>query len=275
MYCICVITPTEHDDARVFTEIAQGLQQGFLEIGDDCPIVHHPQDIRGRAIVLGANLLPYSNTLTIPDSAIVFNLEQVCDTSRWMNPAYLDILRSHQVWDYSERNIGALAAKGISARYCGIGYAPCLTRVVPADPDIDVLFYGSMIHRRTYILKKIEATGLRVHAAYGVYGAKRDALIARSKIVLNLHAFAARVFEITRVSYLLANSRFVLSEHVPTMDSARLKLNAALVYADESQLPELCQLYARNDEAREEIARCGFHLFQSLRQSDYLRAVLD
>lgn len=273
-YCICVITPTGEDDSRVFAEIALGLQQGFREMGDDCPIVHHPSNITGRAVVLGANLIPYSN-LRIPFDSIVFNLEQVCDTSRWMNYAYLDILRNHEVWDYSERNIAALAGKGVKAKHCGIGYASCLSRITPAEQDIDVLFYGSMIHRRTYILKQIEATGLKVRCAYGVYGKERDALIARSRIVLNLHAFASRVFEVVRVSYLLANARFVLSEHTPPeVDSARRELDAAMVFGEQWQLPQLCQLYARNDEAREMIAGYGFHLFRSMRQSDYLRAVL-
>ena len=36
--------------------------------------------------------------------------------------------------------------------------------------------------------------------------------IARSKIVLNLHQYDAQVFEIVRVSYLLANRRAVVSE---------------------------------------------------------------
>jgi hypothetical protein len=45
-----------------------------------------------------------------------------------------------------------------------------------------------------------------------VYGQARDALVARARIQLNVHYYEAKVFEVVRVSYLLANGRFVVSE---------------------------------------------------------------
>ena len=53
---------------------------------------------------------------------------------------------------------------------------------------------------------------------FNAYGGKRDALIARAKVVLNIHYYAAQVFEIVRVSYLLANSKAVVTEIGPDTD---------------------------------------------------------
>lgn len=46
-----------------------------------------------------------------------------------------------------------------------------------------------------------------------VMGDERDQYIARAKVVLNMHRFQeTKVFEIARVSYLLANRKAVVSE---------------------------------------------------------------
>jgi hypothetical protein len=51
-----------------------------------------------------------------------------------------------------------------------------------------------------------------VHHAYDVWGPARDELIARAKVVLNLHYYEAAIFEQVRVSYLLNNEALVISE---------------------------------------------------------------
>jgi len=55
-----------------------------------------------------------------------------------------------------------------------------------------------------------------------IWGDERDNLIYRSKIVLNIHYYETKIFEIIRISHLLANRAFVISE-----DS-----NATSIYAD-------------------------------------------
>ena len=55
----------------------------------------------------------------------------------------------------------------------------------------------------------------RVRAESGVRGAERDALIARARLVLNLHFYPTAIFELVRVSYLLANGKAVVAECGP------------------------------------------------------------
>jgi hypothetical protein len=78
--------------------------------------------------------------------------------------------------------------------------------------DIDVLFYGSVNERRARVIVELRNRGLNAQAVFGVYGAPRDSLIARAKVVLNLHYYDTSIFEIVRVSYLLANRKAVVSE---------------------------------------------------------------
>ena len=74
-----------------------------------------------------------------------------------------------------------------------IGYAPELTRICPLEENIDVLFYGAVNERRGRALQRMKDRGLRTVVAFGAYGAERDALIARSRIVVNIHYYESRV----------------------------------------------------------------------------------
>ena len=93
-----------------------------------------------------------------------------------------------------------------------------------ADKDIDVLFYGAVNERRARVLEAIEAAGARLKTVTGVYAAERDAMVARSRIVLNLHYYPMKILETVRVSYLLNNGCFVLSEESQVNPYARVGL---------------------------------------------------
>lgn len=184
-----------------FTELADGFRGALEELGTTDP----------RRLLIGAHLLHLTGAAPWPDSdTILLNTE--VPGSGWFNESYLAELRSHEVWDYAPENIVRLTQYGVDAQLCKIGYHECLERIELAKPDIDVLFYGSMTPRRIPIWQSIEDTGLNCKHLFGVYGAERDAYIARSKIVLNMHAYSESPREDVRLSYLWANKAFVLSE---------------------------------------------------------------
>ena len=92
-----------------FSEIALCLHHGFSKLGIDAPIVRDSWDCTGTPIVLGANLWPeYPQRVPLPESAILYNLEQVEDGSQMFSPAYVELLKRHRVWDYSPKNIEQL-----------------------------------------------------------------------------------------------------------------------------------------------------------------------
>jgi hypothetical protein len=270
-FCIWVVTPDGYTHSRCFEEVALSLREAFAALGMDAPIVTDALQVRGTAIVLGPHLMQY---LVYPRDLILYNLEQVYQNPRAMTPGYIEILRQHPVWDYSTRNIATLAAHGIKASLCGIGYMPALTRIQPAPvKDIDVLFIGSMNPRRGQVLDQIGSRGAVVTVAFDSYGAERDSLIARAKIVLNLHFYQAKLFEIVRVSYLLANRVCVVSE---TGLDAELEAPFAggVAFAGYEGLASACLRLLADEAARDRIAEKGFEQMRALSQLDMLKRAL-
>ena len=108
---------------------------------------------------------------------------------------------------------------------------------------------------------------------FGAYGKERDDLIARAKVVLNVHFYEAKVLEMVRVSYLLANRCCVLSEisSDPEEDDA---LSTGVAFAAYDDLVARAQELVADPALRQRIAQRGFELMRERRAIDYLRAAL-
>jgi len=207
-------------------------------------------------IVLGAHLDPSA----VPVGAIVYNTEIV--GSGWVTgTAYQRLLLNHfPVWDVAPDRFG---------KYVPIGYMPQMTRIPKADSqDIDVLFYGSMNERRAKVLDGLRDAGLRVVDLFGVYGAERDAYIAQSKVVLNMHYYTPGVFEAVRVSYLWANRKCVVCERSP---QDNYQMGYGVAYED---LVEVCAYFVKDAAAREAEAEDGFAVASGISEVDILREAL-
>ena len=83
------------------------------------------------------------------------------------------------------------------------------------EKDIDLLFYGSLSPRRVEILTKLQDAGLAPEVHFNVYGAERDRLIDRAKVVLDIKQDAGDPDDITRTFYLDSRGACVLSENAP------------------------------------------------------------
>jgi len=273
-FSIWIVSPPGYLHSRCFEEVALSLQAAFATLGFDAPIVTDPARIRDWGLVLGTNLLPAMST-DLPPHLILYNLEQIQKDSPWLKPAYIGLLRRHPVWDYSERNIGALRELyGITnVALCGIGYMPVLSRVAPAVEDIDVLFIGSMNRRRKAVLEEIAGHGKNVSAAYNTYGEHRDGVIARAKLVLNLHFYEAQVFEIVRVSYLLANRKCVVSE-TGQDEALESPLRKGVAFVPYGRLTAACLQLLQNNEERSRLAEAGFESFRACSQVPMLKNAL-
>jgi hypothetical protein len=270
-FCIWIVTRPGHSHSRCFEEVALSLSDAFAALGYEAPIVTDAAQVRGTAIALGAHML---EDMEAPGDLIVYNLEQIYRNPPVMTPAYVALLKNHPVWDYSARNIAALAEEGIPAALCGVGYMPSLTRIAAAAMrDIDVLFVGSMNHRRQAILEKIGTKVPFVIATFDSYGPERDALIARAKIVLNMHFFESKLFEIVRVSYLLANKACVVSESGEDSE-LEAPFSGGVTFADYDGLAETCWRLLADDAERQRRAEKGFEQMRALSQVDMLKKAL-
>lgn len=287
-YSIWIVSPPNYPHSRAFEEIALSLNYALQELGHQSKIVTSSYDTHGITIVLGAHLLPHAAHYLrdLPDNLIFYNLEQITPGSPWLSSDYIRLLRGSyaqanirsrgnlQVWDYSQANIAELKKHRINASLCGVGYAPPLTRIENViDPDIDVLFVGSMNQRRSVIITALSLLGFKVFHAYNSYGIARDALIARAKIVLNLHFYESKVFEIVRCSYLLANRKCVVSE--VGMDSELEEtFVGALEFCGYGDIVNACTALINNPERRAELAQRGFEIFSAQKQSALLAPLL-
>jgi len=266
--CIWLVSPPGTVNSACFTEVVLALREGFGALGLDVPVVTDPAAVRGRALVVNPNLLDIRSAP--PESLILYNLEQVSSTSGWFDSVYLGMLRRFPVWDYSPLNIELLRQQGVNATLCEIGYAPGLSRIVrAAAPDIDVVFVGTFHKRRAAVLQELHDAGCNVVASSQCFGAERDALFARARIVLNLHIVDAKIFEIVRCSYLLANRLCVVSE-TGGDEALEAPLRGGVAFAAYDDLVSTCLALLGDDDARAQIAGTGFALFSARPQAAML-----
>lgn len=267
------IVRSGHAHSGAYQDLADTLRYGLERGGDEVRIADGLEGLAGRAIVLGAHLADRGALADLPGDTIIYNTEHA--SSAFIDDAYLDLLRRLPVWDCSRDNASALEARlGKPVLYVTAGYVPELARV-PSLPeeDVDVLFYGSMNSRRQMVLDRLRATGVRVEAVFGLYGAARDALIARAKLVLNIHFYEPGHFEVLRVSYLMANGKAVVTELNPgeTIDA---DLAAGLAAAPYAALVDTVLSLIGDDAARRALARAGRDAFRSRDETAILRSAL-
>ena len=274
-FAVTIASEPGYAHGEAFREAAETVHHGLRALGHDSILSDRTDNPDRQHVIFGANLITHLNLphRLLPGS-ILYNLEQIYDDSPWLTHDLVALYQQHIVWDYSVANIAALAHHGVHAQHVPIGYVPELTRIPPAAvQDIDVLFVGSLVERRVSVLQALHDAGANVIPVFGVYGAARDALIARSKIVLNLHLYDAKVFEIVRVSYLLANRCFVISER--GSDPAGEQPYAEGVgFADYPALAQTCLQYLGDPAGRARVAQRGQEIFTQRRAVDFLRRVL-
>ena len=164
-------------------------------------------------VVFNGHAFPHE----IPPGAIVYNLENVG------LQVSTDAFPGHQIWDFSDVGTRAWGGRAV---HVPVGYHPTMTRFAPVEPPEqptwDVAFAGAMNDRRRALIADLEARGLRVivlpyHAP--LYGAQRDAILASTRLVLNVRYYENGVFPVLRAAHCVANHVPVLSEETPDAPS--------------------------------------------------------
>ena len=212
---LVLVRPPLWPHAAAVAEVMELLVHGLCALGIRADAGENEVCAGAVNIFFMAHVMAARDAAALPPNSVIYNFEQVGGTIDLLTPAFRAAVARCRVWDYSARNLRLLAPLlGHDRRQVvPLGYAPALSRIQRAPvQDIDVLFYGAVNERRRDILLELQQSGLRVQAAFGVYGAERDALTARAKVVLNMHAQPTRVLEVVRISYLLANRKAVVSE---------------------------------------------------------------
>ena len=254
--------------------LVQMLAEGLREISIVPDLIGNlPSEFTGRAIVLGANLYAPGELDALARNSIIFNVEN--SSSIFMTDEYRRILRDFLVWDFSESNrvdLEKILVRPI--HYLKMFYVESLSRIsADANQDIDVLFYGSFNERRSQVLDALRERGLRVEGVFRVFGSDLDRLIARSKVVLNLHYYENGRLELIRIFDLLANSRVVVSELNPG-ELLDPDLAAAFVAVPYENLVDATEALIHDPARRETLARAGFEAISQRRATNILRDAL-
>lgn len=295
---ILVCAPTEGGFwHQALFDIALSFSYSLKTLGHDAPVTIDPAACTGKTLVFGAHTISkFSGTIEGGDY-ILFNSEQMTEESGWITPAYLDILRRYEVWDYSFNNIAALASHGIEAKYCAIGYHPCMSNIAlgksatlvggatsplkveyvepglgNACEPIDVLFYGTKNGRRIEAINALRDKGVNVVSLTG-FGAYRDKYIKAAKIVLNMHYYESAVFEILRVSHLLANRKCVVSESGKDTQLEE-PYREGISFVDFDGIVSGCLDLLSSGDARDALAQKGLEALKARSQADILKELL-
>ncbi len=267
---IVLIQPPGYVHAMAFHETALLLQYSLQSLG--FPVDYQINEMRNDAtnIVLGYQIL--NDASQIPEcDFIIYQLEQLSDREGWFRPELLEFFRrASSVWDYSAENIAFLAERGVeNTKHLPLGFHDRLQVVPLREPDIDVLFYGCINERRKLILDEL-AKDYSVHVLFGCYGPERDEFIARSKVVLNIHFYEAQIMEQPRLSYLLNNRRFVLSEA-----SSVNPYQGFFPIASYEDLIESCRYWIEHPIEREQAAQSGYEAFRRCPMIENIRRIVE
>jgi hypothetical protein len=261
---------------EVFRELIELVACGLGELGYSSVTMVNEFAPAGRHIVFCPHLLRAQDVQRVPASTILYNFEPLDPPVFDSVGTFLaDYAPRFRVWDYSAANVHYLSRLGCQARHVPVGYAPLLTRIarVP-DQDIDVLFYGDISARRARILDRLRETGVNVVIVSDLYGAERDALIARAKVVLNIHNDdGIKALETPRVFYLLANRKAVVTE-VKADVQIEPDLRCAMALSPYDSLVQTCVDLVGDDKRRAMLEQAGFACMQARNEAKILAAAL-
>ncbi|RMD94660.1 MAG: hypothetical protein D6813_01825 [Calditrichaeota bacterium] len=267
---IIILSPQQDPNYKhnlCFLEVADVLKFSLEDLGHD--VLLNSNLIKdGFNIILGYHFLD-GKKLPPGYRFIIYQLEELGAEGGWP-PHIIETLRSDCfVWDFCEQNIEYLAERGIQAYLKPIGFHPKMERIPHQDnKDIDILFYGSINHRRRKILHHLQKR-FNTHILFGLYGKQRDEWIGRSKIVVSIYYYEKKQFDYVRLFYLMNNKVFTIIEDTP-----HRKYEDFLVYAQYDEIVDTCAYYLENEPLRKAIAEKTYLQFSNYPETEFLSDVL-
>ena len=279
MINICIIKPNNYIHSLAYLEIAELLHYSVLELNQNSKISYNFIDINPKVknIIFGAHLLNDDMINSIPSNTIIFNTEQIESINEiWKRRILLLASKGIIFWDYSNHNLDLLLTKlNVKGRLFEIGFQKNLQRIKMNDnKEVDVLFYGSLNNRREKIINSLLKNNVKVKCLFGVYGKDRDDWIGKSKIVLNLHYYESKIFEIVRIFYLLTNAIPIVSEvdENTKLNNNYLKGIKGSYYEDvEKNILSLLE----NEKERKLIGLNGFNIIKKYPQTNFTKSILN
>lgn len=266
-YTVVIIRPKDYLHSDCFKEVATAVTFGIRRMGHECEMAENAFRIGSQHIIFGGHLL---GDVKLPENSILYNLEQVGGGNIGVMPS---LAKRSQVWDYSLKNVEDWKAIGIEAAHVPFCYVPELTKLNGScDDTTDVLFYGCLNERRQKIVNALKSRGVNVETKFGCYGDDLLAAMNKAKIILNVHFYDSKIFEVVRVGYALANKKAVVSE-TSADDSDYSHLRDGIKTVEYESVVDACVKLLKNESERKEIANKGFHAYSAMTEMVALQNV--
>ena len=186
-------------------------------------------------IVLGAHMDPSPSRYQSFD-CIFFNLEQLSDGGKPVNPDYLSLLRGGVCIDYSVKNVSSYRDIGLisTVPILSFGYAPYL-RESETELYIDssfplsgkLVFMGSMNAKRAELIGQIVSAGVDPVVMDPLFGPEKDQAIQGARALLNIPFYETSIFEQVRVFQALS-----LGIPVVSVDDGEVRRSAPSVFQE-------------------------------------------
>ncbi|KAK9832609.1 hypothetical protein WJX81_003413 [Elliptochloris bilobata] len=207
-------------------EVARVLRPHYKVTGNDWQA---PDEALHGAlfIILAAHLMP-----RFPPHYVVYQTEQwghqvLAEGNRAWGPPHngtqrvdcAEVFRNAvEVWDYSQRHIAQWRQRfsdgNVPFRYVPFAWFPA-PQVNHTRKDIDILFYGWLLpnSHREQTIRALEAHGLAIKVAnVDTFEEGLTELLLRTRIVLNIHFYQARVLEMCRIMEAVSLGALVVTE---------------------------------------------------------------
>jgi hypothetical protein len=256
----CIPNPRMHGFYG-YNEVIETVMWGLEQLGHQATYAVNKSADDAINIMFGAQILPINVLTSFPKDTIIYNFEQIRGlTPDLIRPEVKYYAEHFEIWDYSRGNLPTWSALGRDdVRIVPVGYAPFLTRIPKApQQDIDVLIYGLTSQLRLEAFHQLSQRGLSALFACGLYGQARDGLISRAKIVLNINLYQfAKIFEIVRASYLLANKKAVVADLDPDT-FIEDDIRSCIKFTSLHDLADVCLHLAENEDERVKLEESGF-----------------
>lgn len=219
---IVLVNPTDLGHESIYDEVVTFFYYSIKELGHNVTKSINTFEKDSLNLVVANQYLSF-----IPQLAqfkyIIIQLERLSFEGGWFGFEHLkpkfftDFLpllqNAEQIWDYSKENINFLKDYNLKPYLIPFGFCDKLQTFTPVEnKDIDVIFYGVPTPRRDKLTNELKKY-CNFHYFYGLYGLERDKLIARSKILISIHAQdPPKTLEQVRLFYPMHNNCFVISE---------------------------------------------------------------
>lgn len=238
-----------------FTEAALCLRDSIRRLGYDCDLHINRADTAQRCIVLGAlppNLPAVEQLMT--GRAVIFNFEQLGSTQSVTGDEYAAWLRRWIVADYHTANIEwLLRESGGEQRVFELPMVPSESIAwrpdLPCDPEVDVVFFGTLSERRQRVIDGLRDAGLSVEVVQGSFGEELAPAIKRARMVLHVHFYETGLFPIARVLQPVAQGVPIVCER-SVFSKGSDWAASGIVFAPYERLVEACKRLAASDAER-------------------------